>query len=117
MNRERRSQAVRGVDGRLWPWGNNRDFLAANWGSTRDGFEVTAPVGSFKRDVSQFGIADGAGNVMEWVADWYAEDSYRDPADNNPLGPEHGLFKVRDRERLLPRLGAQLVDLFGRLLD
>jgi formylglycine-generating enzyme required for sulfatase activity len=37
---------------------------------------------------------DGAGNVMEWVADWYAEDSYRDPADRNPLGPEHGLFKV-----------------------
>src|SRR5438034_8982819 len=60
-------KAVRGVDGRLWPWGNTRDFLAANWGSTRDGFEVAAPVGSFKRDVSQFGIADGAGNVMEWV--------------------------------------------------
>ncbi len=87
-------KAVRGVDGRLWPWGNTRDFLAANWGSTRDGFEVTAPVGSFKRDVSQFGIADGAGNVMEWVADWYAEDAYRDPAERNPKGPAHGVYKV-----------------------
>lgn len=87
-------KAMRGVDGRLWPWGNQPDALAANGGSVKDGFEATAPVGSFKSDVSPFGVADGAGNVMEWVADWYAEDAYRDPADRDPKGPEYGTFRV-----------------------
>lgn len=87
-------KAMRGVDGRLWPWGNEPDPLAANWGSARDGVEVTAPVGSFKKDRSVFGVADGAGNVMEWVADWYAEEAYRDPTDRNPTGPDHGVYKV-----------------------
>ena len=87
-------KAMRGTDGRLWPWGNVPNLNAANWARVDDGFEATAPVGSLKHDVSPYGIVDGAGNVMEWVADWYAEDSYRDPTDKNPLGPEHGLFKV-----------------------
>lgn len=87
-------KAMRGVDGRLWPWGNAPDPLASNWGSARDGFEVTAPVGSLKRDVSPFGVADGSGNVMEWVADWYAEDAYRHPSERNPEGPDHGVYKV-----------------------
>ena len=87
-------KAMRGTDGRLWPWGNVQDLNAANWARVDDGFEATAPVGSLKRDVSPFGILDGAGNVMEWVADWYAEDSYREPVEANPKGPEHGLFKV-----------------------
>jgi formylglycine-generating enzyme required for sulfatase activity len=87
-------KAMRGVDGRLWPWGNEPDQLAFNGGSPRDGFEVTAPVGSFKRDVSPFGVADGTGNVMEWVADWYGEEAYRDPVDRNPKGPEYGVYRV-----------------------
>lgn len=87
-------KAMRGTDGRLWPWGNEPDFTASNWNSARDGFDVTAPVGSFQRDVSPFGVADGAGNVMEWVADWYAEDAYRDPVETNPKGPDHGVYKV-----------------------
>jgi formylglycine-generating enzyme required for sulfatase activity len=87
-------KAMRGTDGRLWPWGNEPHLLAANWASANDGFAYTAPAGAFKRDVSPFGVADGAGNVMEWVADWYAEDAYRDPSDRNPRGPEHGTYKV-----------------------
>ncbi len=81
------------MDG-LWPWGHDPDYTASNWNSARDGFDVTAPVGSFQRDVSPFRVADGAGNVMEWVADWYAEDAYRDPTDKSPKGPDHGVFKV-----------------------
>ncbi|MGH7230800.1 MAG: formylglycine-generating enzyme family protein [Nitrospiraceae bacterium] len=87
-------KAMRGTDGRLWPWGNEQDFTAANWNSVRDGFEATAPVGSFQRDRSPFHVADGAGNVMEWVADWYAEDAYRESTDRNPKGPDHGVYKV-----------------------
>jgi formylglycine-generating enzyme required for sulfatase activity len=87
-------KAMRGTDGRLWPWGNNQDVTAANWARVTDGYEVSAPAGSFKRDVSPFGVADGAGNVMEWVADWYAEGAYRDSTGKNPNGPDHGLYKV-----------------------
>jgi formylglycine-generating enzyme len=87
-------KAMRGKDGRLWPWGNDHDRLGANWASAKDGFEFTAPGGSFPRDVSIYGVADGAGNVMEWVADWYAEDAYRESNDRNPKGSEHGIYKV-----------------------
>jgi sulfatase modifying factor 1 len=87
-------KAMRGTDGRLWPWGHDPDYTASNWNSARDGFDVTAPVGSFQRDVSPFRVADGAGNVMEWVADWYAEDAYRGPTDKSPKGPDHGVFRV-----------------------
>jgi formylglycine-generating enzyme required for sulfatase activity len=87
-------KAMRGVDGRLWPWGNTFQPLAANWGSTRDGFDSTAPAGFFRMDVSPFGVADGAGNVMEWVADWYGEDVYRELDVRNPRGPDHGVYKV-----------------------
>jgi formylglycine-generating enzyme required for sulfatase activity len=87
-------KAMRGADGRLLPWGNSLDLLAANFGSVNDGFEATAPVASFARDRSPFGVYDGAGNVMEWVADWYGEDAYQDPTLKNPRGPQHGTYKV-----------------------
>ena len=87
-------KAMRGTDGRLWPWGNEPDFTASNWNSVPDGFDAAAQVGSFPRDISPFRVADGAGNVMEWVADWYAEDAYRDAGDRNPKGPDHGVYKV-----------------------
>jgi formylglycine-generating enzyme required for sulfatase activity len=87
-------KAMRGVDGRLWPWGNDQDPTASNRASAKDGYDATAPVGTFKRDVGPFGVADGAGNVMEWVADWYAEEAYRNPDDRDPTGPNHGVFRV-----------------------
>lgn len=87
-------KAMRGGDKRLWPWGNEVDPLATNWAVARDGYDVTAPVGSFQRDVSPFGVADGAGNVIEWVADWYGETIYGSPIDRNPKGPEFGTYKV-----------------------
>lgn len=87
-------KAMRGGDKRLWPWGNEVDPLASNWAVARDGYDVTAPVGTFQRDVSPYGVADGAGNVIEWVADWYGESFYGSAADRNPRGPEFGTYKV-----------------------
>lgn len=87
-------KAMRGINGRLWPWGNVEVASAANWARVDDGFEVTAPVGTFKSDESPFGVRDGAGNVMEWVDDWYQENAYREAAESDPRSPEHGTYKV-----------------------
>jgi formylglycine-generating enzyme required for sulfatase activity len=87
-------KAMRGTDGRLWPWGQELDWAASNRAHVNDGFEATAPVGSFNRDVSPYGVSDGAGNVLEWVADWYGEEAFRVSEAQNPKGPDHGTFRV-----------------------
>lgn len=87
-------KAMRGADGRLWPWGNNEQSHGANWARVQDGHEVSAPVGTFVTDKSPYGIMDGAGNVIEWVADWYNETYYKDSPERNPQGPEHGTYRV-----------------------
>ncbi|WP_447970848.1 formylglycine-generating enzyme family protein [Nitrospira sp. M1] len=69
-------KAMRGTDGRTWPWGNNLGKDFANLGGVQDGFEFTAPVGSFPQDRSVFGVFDGAGNLMEWTDNWYVEQLY-----------------------------------------
>ena len=68
-------KAVRGIDGRLWPWGNSPRVHKANLAGREDGYEATAPVGSFPLDRSPFGVHDGFGNLMEWVTDWYEEQA------------------------------------------
>jgi formylglycine-generating enzyme required for sulfatase activity len=37
---------------------------------------------------------DGAGNVMEWVTDWYAERYFEEAPERNPPSPGHGVFRV-----------------------
>ena len=85
-------KAARGPNGFLWPWGNEDKQGWANTGNA-DPVEFTAPVGSFSQDRSSFGVYDMDGNVMEWVADWYQEDSYQD-AQPNPTGPATGFYRV-----------------------
>ena len=69
-------KAMRGTDGRTWPWGEQIAGYPANFGGESDGYLVSAPIGSFPLDQSVFGVYDGAGNVMEWTDDWYVEDLY-----------------------------------------
>ncbi len=87
-------KAMRGTDGRLWPWGNIEIQDGANWARVDDGFEVAAPVGRIRSDESPYGVKDGAGNVMEWVEDWYQENAYAESLDRNPPSPEYGTYKV-----------------------
>jgi len=87
-------KAMRGSDGRLWPWGNEEHADGANWARVNDGYEVSAPVGNFQSDKSPYGVMDGAGNVMEWVGDWYQETYYKDSPERNPPSPEHGIYRV-----------------------
>jgi len=87
-------KAMRGTDGRLWPWGNQEKPNGANWARVQDGYDVSARVGAFAMDKSPYGVMDGAGNVMEWVADWYQEAYYRESPDKDPPSPEFGTFRV-----------------------
>src|SRR6476620_9772254 len=87
-------KAMRGPDGRLWPWGSQEKPNGANWARVQDGYEVSARVGTFLTDKSPYGIMDGAGNVMEWVADWYQESYYKESPDKDPPSPEFGTYRV-----------------------
>ncbi len=58
-------KAARGPDGNIYPWGNEYEKEKANF------YGLPAPVGSFETDKSHYGAYDMAGNVMEWVDDWY----------------------------------------------
>lgn len=87
-------KAMRGTDGRLWPWGNVEQPGGANWARVQDGYDVTASVGAVSTDKSPYGVMDGAGNVMEWVADWYSESYFTEAPERNPLSPENGTFRV-----------------------
>ncbi len=87
-------KAMRGIDGRLWPWGNREQANGANWARVQDGHDLSGKVGSFPVDKSPYGVRDGAGNVMEWVADWYHEQYYKESPEQNPPSPEHGIYRV-----------------------
>jgi formylglycine-generating enzyme required for sulfatase activity/serine/threonine protein kinase len=104
--------AARGPDGRKYPWGDDdpaADHLNAcgkecvAWGQKHgieekgmydvdDGFPNTAPVGSFPKGASRYGVQDVVGNVWEWVADWYGD--YSKDEQTAPTGPESGDEKV-----------------------
>ncbi len=90
-------KAARGDDARVYPWGNESSASKLNyWIGTPHGFQVgdTAPVGYSTGDTSPYGVMTMAGNVSEWVNDWYAEDYYGSAPPHNPSGPEHGESRV-----------------------
>lgn len=78
--------AARGTDFREFPWGDTEpseetaNFLFKN--------KDTMKVGSYPNGASPFGILDMAGNVWEWVADFYNATYYPNAPAENPTGPD-----------------------------
>ena len=88
---------ARGSDGYTYPWGNSEpDCDKANHTLSSDVWCVggTSPVGSHPNGASWCGTQDMAGNVSEWVADWYAADYYAASPSMNPTGPPSGTKRV-----------------------
>ena len=81
-------KAARGTHGLIYPWGNKMLPKRANLAGKADGFEFMAPVGSFPMGRSVYGVYDMAGNVSEWVADWYDQFYYKTAPLMNPPGAE-----------------------------
>jgi formylglycine-generating enzyme required for sulfatase activity len=110
-------KAARGTDGRIWPWGNRWDGSRLNHGrirevervpdvDTTDGHRYTAPVGSYPKGKSPYGVLDLAGNVAEWVDGWYTDGLERSPV--NPRGARVGSARiVRGGSWFGPRYGTR----------
>jgi formylglycine-generating enzyme required for sulfatase activity len=77
-----------GLAGKLYPWGDEINPGLANY----DNRTGTTPVGSYPPN--DYGLCDMAGNVWEWVADWYDAKYYTRSPSDNPCGPEKGTVRV-----------------------
>ncbi len=81
-------KAARGTDSRIYPWGNTTPD--ANKLNFNHDIGDTTEVGSYPSGASPYGVMDMAGNVWEWVNDWYEETYYSKSPAQNPTGPVSG---------------------------
>jgi len=91
-------KAARGTELQAYPWGEQKPTCAMGniYDDTRktECINDTVQVGSYSSRPSPYGVMDMAGNVWEWVNDWYLRDYYMGSPTENPPGPTTGQFKV-----------------------
>ncbi|HEX2697256.1 MAG TPA: SUMF1/EgtB/PvdO family nonheme iron enzyme [Anaerolineales bacterium] len=81
-------KAARGTDGRIYPWGNEPPNPSlANFDYN---LGVAMPVDRYPLGASPYGVLNMAGNVREWIKDWYSSTYYSDSPSENPPGPDTG---------------------------
>jgi len=85
-------KAARGIDGGVYPWGNDEPSISLLNFNVNIG--DTTPVGNYPDGISPYGAYDMAGNGWEWVNDWYDNSYYSRSPTSNPLGPTSGDGRV-----------------------
>jgi formylglycine-generating enzyme required for sulfatase activity len=97
-------KAARGIDGNIYPWGNTFDGTVVNFcdvncsegsadTSFNDGYADVSPVGNYRSGKSIYGAYDMAGNVWEWVNDWYDVYPGGDPAASKNFGQKNRVLR------------------------
>lgn len=100
-------RAARGPEGFKFPWGRGKPI----WHLPRKMGQID-PVGTFRGDVSPFGVVDMAGNVLEWCEDWYSPTAYEDAIAKeggtlrNPNGPRAAI-RSEDRTARVTKGGLE----------
>ena len=88
-------KAAKGTSDRRFPWGNVEPTAKhLNYNQRWIGEKTLMPVGSYEAGKSPFGVYDMAGNVWEWVNDWYDAQYYEKSPQKNPKGPDACVKKV-----------------------
>jgi formylglycine-generating enzyme required for sulfatase activity len=89
-------RAARGYDNFIYPWGNEWNPAFAKTSISPDETVGALPVGGLPVGASVYGAFDMAGNVAEWVSDWYDPTYYsqRSASGLDPIGPAGGSEKV-----------------------
>jgi formylglycine-generating enzyme required for sulfatase activity len=91
-------KAARGSnDTYKYPWGNSGTTSCTRgnfWPADSPCVGDTQQVGSYTDGTSPYGVMDMAGNVAEWVNDWYSSSYYSNLPITNPPGPTSGTERV-----------------------
>lgn len=84
-------KSARSTDERIFPWGDEMPTLAhAHFNREPN----TSPVGEHVLGKSPYKVEDLAGNVFEWVSDWYNKKAYTSALIRDPQGPNFGTKRV-----------------------
>ncbi len=94
-------KTARGPEGNLYPWGESTP--SCDLGNFNNCIGDTSKVDNHPQGKSYYEALGTAGNVFEWVADWYKPQYYSESPERDPLGPEIGdVRSVRSSSYLSP---------------
>jgi len=85
-----------GLEGKLYPWGDDPPTCetGANSNTAASNCAGVGALDVKSLSPNGYGLFDMAGNMQEWVSDWYGADYYSNSPSKNPTGPASGTYRV-----------------------